>query len=126
MSMNGKSTETFGRLDSWEEECRGVNLMYSQRQFAPDDGYRVLPIQERIFPSLTKCCKIILHHDSDSVLDYPIVPALPAPTLSTCNEILPSLAAISAEVPYRVPAHLDLNRIRNILSARRSASEDHL
>ncbi|PVH81924.1 hypothetical protein DL98DRAFT_530682 [Cadophora sp. DSE1049] len=66
---------------------------------------------------------------SEYVRKYPVLPGAPTPAAqepSAENEILPTLAAISAEALYRVPAQLDLERIRNILTARRSAAEDHL
>jgi hypothetical protein len=37
-----------------------------------------------------------------------------------------SVAAVAAEAPYRVPAHLDLQRLQSLISARRSAAEDHI
>ena len=38
----------------------------------------------------------------------------------------PSLASISLEAPYRVPAHLDFARLRALVAAERSAAEDHV
>ncbi len=38
----------------------------------------------------------------------------------------PSLASIAAEAPYRVPAHLDLARLRSLVAGERSAAEDHV
>lgn len=44
----------------------------------------------------------------------------------TEGEFLPTLATFAAGTPYHLPATLDFNRIRTIISAKRSASEDHL
>ncbi|KAL2075053.1 hypothetical protein VTL71DRAFT_8833 [Oculimacula yallundae] len=131
--MDGETADTYGRLASWNDDIDTVHLMFSQRQFTPGDGLRVLQIQDRIYPFLIKCCELILHDlaGAGSLLDpnFPTTlqtttAADPAPT--GVNEILPTLATISAEAPYRIPANLDLERIRGILAARRSAAEDHL
>ena len=42
------------------------------------------------------------------------------------TDLLPSLATIRAEAPYRLPANLDLERLRGIFAARLSAAEDNL
>lgn len=132
--LDGDTLETYGKLVSWEEDKEAVNLMFSQRQFTPGEGLRVFEIQERIYPFLIKCCELILHDLADSglLLDdkFPIVRedlAVDAQSTSLAEgEILPTLASIAAEAPYRLPAKLDLQRIKSIIAAKRSASEDHL
>ncbi|KAF4628292.1 hypothetical protein G7Y89_g9859 [Cudoniella acicularis] len=101
-------------------------------QFSPGDGVKVFELQEKIYPFLIKCCELILHDlvESGSLFDeqFPIVSetaaAMESP--SAVTEILPSLASISAEAPYRLPADLDLEHLRGILATRLSAAEDHL
>jgi hypothetical protein len=131
--MDGDTAETYGKLVSWEDDKNALNLMCSERQFTPGDGLRVFELQEKIYPFLVKCCELILHDlvESGSLYDekFPIISETAATTKSvpsTATEMLPSLAFISAEAPYRLPANLDLERLRGILAARLSAAEDHL
>jgi hypothetical protein len=133
MFMDGGTPETYGRLVSWDDDEEAANLMYSSRQFFPGDGLRVFELQEKVYPFLVKCCELILHDliESGTPFDerFPILPdSSPIkesrPPAST--EILPSLATISAEAPYRLPANLDLDRLKGILAARLSAAEDNL
>ncbi|TVY91154.1 hypothetical protein LAWI1_G003284 [Lachnellula willkommii] len=131
--MDGETPETYGKLVSWEDDEEGALLMFSQRQFTPGDGLRVLELQEKVYPFLVKCCELILHDlvESGSLYDdqFPIVQADAAASQtdsSTITEILPSLASISAEAPYRLPANLNLDRLSGIFAARLSAAEDHL
>ncbi|TVY81496.1 hypothetical protein LSUE1_G004095 [Lachnellula suecica] len=139
MFMDGETVDAYGRLVSWDEDPKAADLLFSQRQFAPGDGLRVFELQERIYPFLIKCCELILHDLVESgslfngqvsaVSEIPTTTKLlpvesPAPAAIT--EILPSLASISAEAPYRLPASLNLDRLRGILAARLSAAEDHL
>ncbi|XHF98391.1 hypothetical protein AWENTII_001944 [Aspergillus wentii] len=54
-------------------------------------------------------------------------PAQPEPpALSTAESGISSLAAVTAEAPYRPPARLDLARLERLIAAKRSASQDHL
>jgi hypothetical protein len=131
--MDGETTDTYGRLVSWDENTQAVDLLFSQRQFSPGEGLRVFELQEKIYPFLIKCCKLILHdlEESGSLFDdqFPIV----SETVTALNsqptavtDITPSLATISVEAPYRLPSNLDLERLRGIFAARLSAAEDHL
>lgn len=135
--MDGDTPETYGKLISWRENEEAVNLMVSQRQFSPGEGLRVLELQDRVYPFLVKCCELILHDfvESGSLFDDHQVPVSEATTTmattktansSSASTVQPSLASISAEAPYRLPANLDLDRLRAILAARLSAAEDHL
>jgi len=131
--MDGETTETYGKLVSWDDDEKAADLMFSQRQFTPGDGLQVFELQERVYPFLIKCCEFILHDlvESGSLFDdqFPIVSETPPATAAeppAVIEIQPSLASISAEAPYRLPANLDLDRLRGILAARLSAAEDHL
>lgn len=52
-------------------------------------------------------------------MGFPIVPENDAtPEVPSEVEILPTLASISLEAPYRLPASLDLDHLRAILAAR--------
>lgn len=133
--MDGAKTETYGKLVSWDDDKDAADLLFSQRQFSPGEGLRVFELQEKIYPFLVKCCELILHDlvEDGSLLGGEV--AIPSETStaaaktsepSSVTEILPSLATISAEAPYRLPANLDLERLRAIFAARLSAAEDNL
>lgn len=38
----------------------------------------------------------------------------------------PTLAAMAAEAPYRVPANINFDQLQAVIAARRSAAEDHI
>ncbi|QSZ29954.1 hypothetical protein DSL72_004472 [Monilinia vaccinii-corymbosi] len=133
--LDGDKVETYGRLVSWEEDETAADLMFTERQFSPGDGLKALELQEKIYPFLIKCCELILHDlaQSGALLDGNIPTGItlestitPEPTSPSVTEILPSLASISAEAPYRLPANIDFERLRDILAARLSAAEDYL
>lgn len=54
----------------------------------------------------------------------PIQPEPPA--VSTLETGLSLLATVAAEAPYRLPASLNLSRLKAIVAAKRSAAEDHI
>lgn len=133
--LDGDKVETYGRLVSWDDDATAADLMRTERQFSPGDGLKALELQEKIYPFLIKCCELILHDlvQSGALLEGDIPTAVtgnsvvaPKAVPSTVTEILPSLATISAEAPYRLPANIDFERLRDILAARLSAAEDYL
>ena len=94
---------------------------------------QVFELQEKIYHFLIKCCEVILHDLVDSGLLYddqfPIIPETIATTASDPSAVAEkaqSLASMSAEALYCLPANLNLDRLRGILAARLSAAEDHL
>ncbi|KAF7920988.1 hypothetical protein BELL_0534g00060 [Botrytis elliptica] len=133
--LDGDKVETYGRLVSWDEDDAAADLMFTERQFSPGDGLKAFELQEKIYPFLIRCCELILHDftKSGALLDANIPTGIapdpvvaPEPTTAAVTEILPSLATISAEAPYRLPANIDFERLREIFAARLSAAEDYL
>ncbi|CAD6445774.1 097abc67-9730-4319-8d27-0b8dd73a7e21-CDS [Sclerotinia trifoliorum] len=133
--LDGDKIETHGRLVSWEEDDAAADLMFTERQFSPGDGLKAFELQEKIYPFLIKCCELILHDfvTSGALLDGNISTGITPEPLATpdlappaVTEILPSLATISAEAPYRLPANINFERRRDIFAARLSAAEDYL
>ncbi|KAM0171854.1 hypothetical protein ACHAPF_007881 [Botrytis cinerea] len=133
--LDGDKVETYGRLVSWEEDNAAADLMLTKRQFSPGDGLKAFELQEKIYPFLTRCCELILHDfaESGAFLDAsiptgittdPIVP--PRPTPSTVTRRLSSLAIASAEAPYRLPANIDFEDLRETFEARLSEAESYL
>lgn len=131
MLLSGQRTpQTYGKLVSWEEHGEAFNWMNSGFQFHPGDGLLVLERQQAILAFLVKCCHLLTRDIPVGSLVDSSIPVQPEP-----ESILPglanegpyqSLANVAAEAPYRVPAHLDLQRLQSLISARRSAAEDHV
>ncbi|RDL38913.1 Uncharacterized protein BP5553_03253 [Venustampulla echinocandica] len=140
MFLDGDSVDSYGKLVSWGEDEKALDYLFTRLHFTPGDGLRVFEIQQRIYPFLVKCCELILHDlvEAGSLLDTPIIEpesvsavqmadlAIEPETVPPAGEILPTLASISAEAPYRLPANLHFNRLKSIIAAKRSAAEDHI
>ncbi|KAI1139329.1 hypothetical protein F5Y05DRAFT_424959 [Hypoxylon sp. FL0543] len=129
MILNGATNaQEYGKLVSYDDNPDAFVWMYTRKQYLPGEGLLILEAQERLLAFLLKCCKQILHD-------------IPADTLTTDAfniQLEPPwqperssggfnyLAVMAAEAPYRVPAHLNLERIEALLDARTSAAEDHI
>jgi hypothetical protein len=130
--MNCETPQTYGRVVSWDDDPSVANVMFEQRQFSPGEVLRVFELQAKIYSFLVKCRELILHNFvvSGSLFgeNFPTIPesSVAKATSATTTDMLPSLASISAEAPYRLPVSLDLERLRAIIAARLSAAEDHL
>ncbi|KAF7590995.1 hypothetical protein BBP40_002189 [Aspergillus hancockii] len=128
MMFTGRTTpETYGQLVHWDDDERAYDWMVTRRGMHPGEGLLALEIQERLYRFLVECCMSLLcDHTRESILqdDIPVQPE--PPTLSLAEPGLNSLTLITAEVPYRLPASLDLSRLRSIVAAKRSAAEDHI
>lgn len=126
MMFTGRDTPAkYGELLSWDDHEDAFDWMFTQRGVHPGEGLQVLEIQERLYGFLLACCRDILHDASDEdLVSAPVQPE--PPRLSTAEPGIDSLAAVTTEAPYRVPAHLDLRRLQGLVTARRSAAEDHI
>ena len=128
MLLSGQSkAKYYGQLVSWEDHDKAFEWMISGFEFQPGMGLLVLERQQKILDFLVKCCHLLLQDMTASSLINESVPIQPEPSPILVNEIAyQSVTAVTAEAPYRVPAHLDLQRLRSLISARRSAAEDHV
>lgn len=89
------------------------------------EGLLSLEIQAGTYKFLVKCAKLILHD---------IKPALfftaahqPEPNVEHFAGLgYQSLAGHTLESPYRIPQALDLERLKVLVSGRRSSAEDHI
>ena len=117
----------YGVIRSWDDFDADWKVI--AKQFLPGEGLLILEAQERLYEFLVAVCEEILHEiPQDALTDPKLYPSLPPPQLKSETEVtgFESLAVMSAEAPYRLPAKLDLTRIRSLLEARRAAAEDHL
>lgn len=129
MILNGETRpEEYGRILAWDENPHAHDLTTTGKQFLPEEGFTVLEAQERLLSFLVNCCHQILHDISKDSMTSDAYPIKPQPQLTTEADStgFDSLAVVMAEAPYRIPAELDLEHIEALLSARRSAAEDHL
>lgn len=129
MILHGaKDAQEYGKLIAWSEHPDAFDWMHTRKQFLPGEGLVVLEAQDRILAFLVKCCEHILHDIPPDTLTTDAFSIQSEPSLKSEKEAdgFESLAVMAAEAPYRLPAHLDLDRIELLLRAKVSAAEDHL
>ncbi|KAI0135118.1 hypothetical protein F4814DRAFT_399921 [Daldinia grandis] len=129
MFLHGaRNASEYGKLWEWSEHPNALDWMHTRKQYLPGEGLLVLEAQEKLMKFLVTCCQYILHEIPADNLTADIFPLQPEPHLKTGKETngFDSLAMMAAEVPYRLPARLDLRRIELVLGARLSAAKDHL
>ena len=126
MMLRGQTTPgDYGKLLSWETDDRAREYYHSGVQQSFGVGLIVLAIQDTTFSFLTDSCCALLQDHPAKLRKGDVKPA-PAPIESIWTK-RPSMASIIAETPYRVPPlDPDLDRIRAILAAKRSAALDHI
>jgi hypothetical protein len=89
----------------------------------PGRGLMALKIQQRIWSFLVTWSEVLLK-DLSPLTEGEIV-SNPGPPTSQ-ETAFTSLEVIAMEAPYRVPARLDLTRLKAITYAERNLKEDHL
>lgn len=125
--LDGQVAETYGKLDSWNDNDKAFDMMLSGLGCQPGQGLAILEMQQRTYGFLVDCCQIILHDLDPSSLTGDQIPIKPEPpAISGDPAEWPTLASIAAEAPYRVPAHLDFGRLKAVIAAKLSAAEDHI
>ncbi|KAF4989774.1 hypothetical protein FDECE_14598 [Fusarium decemcellulare] len=129
MILNGvTSVEEYGALLDWDSHEDAFDWMHTRKQFQPGEGLLVLQAQERLMGFLVECCVQVLHDIPQNTMMSDKYPVQPEPHLRTERETsgFDSLALMAAEAPYRLPAQLDLERVESLLTAKVTATEDHL
>ena len=93
----------------------------------PGEGILILEIQQRLLAFLVQCCELIMSDMLPEALRDESTPIQPDPgPVITDPTAWPTLATLRTEAPYRVPAHLDFQRLQAIITARFSAAKDHI
>jgi hypothetical protein len=125
MFLDGEDIETYGRMVAWDDDDSAFDLMMSQRAFQPGEALLILEIQEKVLHFLVQWSQLVLHDiaAADLVDAYPVKPALDPPK---STEEWSSIATLAKEAPYRLPAQLDINRLKAIFAAKLAASVDHV
>jgi hypothetical protein len=136
--------ETYGKIVAWQERPFGFTdddafeLMWSGIGWQPGDGLLILEIQETVLRFLVKCAELILH-DLLPLKAPPIPvrlfsPERPKSETPSSSPITPipsdsswaSVAAATAEAPFRVPLQFDFEHLQRLVDARRAEAEDYI
>ncbi|KAG0651258.1 hypothetical protein D0Z07_1847 [Hyphodiscus hymeniophilus] len=126
MLFEGESVEMYGRLVSWDDHEDAMEMVSAGLAHLPGEGLFILEIQQRILSFLNGCARAILHDmDADALISKDL-PIKPEPQLIVDSADWPTMAAMAAEAPYRVPAQIDFNRLRSVIDAKRSDAADHI
>ncbi|KAG0043471.1 hypothetical protein BGZ83_011355, partial [Gryganskiella cystojenkinii] len=128
MMLTGRnSPDAYGQLYSWKEHKESEDWIKTGKGELAGKGIQILLVQERVYSFLLECCLQILQDKSRESLETDTCPIEPEPPALSFEEgNVKSLAAISAIAPYRLPASLDLRRLRDLVEARKSAYEDNI
>jgi hypothetical protein len=114
---------TYGELVSWDDDEDAFEYLMNGVGMQPGHGLKALEIQQHIWSFLVTWCNVILK-DVPSLTKGEILPDPGPPTSQETT--FTSLEVIAMEAPYRMPAHMDLIRLKAITFAERNAKEDHL
>lgn len=119
--------ENYGKGVAWSNDHRAFQWFESGAGLLPGEGLLILKIQQRILEFLVKCYELILRDFSSNISRERADLTKKEPLhLSSDSNTRVSLASMIAEVPYRIPGRLDLKRLKAIITARRSAAQDHV
>jgi len=126
--LRGQTTpKTYGQLVAWDADDEAFDLLQTGIGFHPGHGLQVLETQQEVLHFLVKCCTIVLQDLPPGSLTGNDVQIQPEPPLLLRDESeWPSLAAIAAEAPYSVPAHLNFKHLQGIIAGKHSAAIDHI
>jgi hypothetical protein len=124
---NQTTPEMYGKLIPWGWKLLGLAPMLYGLGAQPGEGLLALEVQETLLSFLVKCSESILQ---DLLPLQPTIEPRPAllapPSIIQHHAEWPSVAAVVAEAPYRVPIQLDFERLQALVSAKRSEAEDHI
>lgn len=129
MTFHGEqSPETYAKLVECSLSNDTKHSIVSLAGVDPGYGLKALKIQDRILEFLVDCCRAILQHVRDPMLAQVapnLGPPKPAP-LKTANEAYASIQSAANEVPFRVPAQVDFQRILALLTAEKDQLEERI
>jgi hypothetical protein len=121
---NRKTPETYGEVITTEGKTESFVKLNG---WGTETGLEILEMQQRIMRFLLDCCKAIMHDFAPDTLTSHAFPVLPAVVLpKETADGFASLAIMAQETPYRVPAHMDLERLELIIETHKSDVEDHI
>ncbi|KAI5859433.1 hypothetical protein GGS23DRAFT_585385 [Durotheca rogersii] len=124
-----RSPETYGQLVSLDEEPNSFDWVIKRVALLPGEGLRALEIQSRLYSFLVDVTRAILHDMTTESLTDPALAVQPEPPIVSANSNssnTTSLSVTALESSYRLPARLDLSRLKLAVEAKLSEAEDHL
>ncbi|KAI5275927.1 hypothetical protein E4T47_01103 [Aureobasidium subglaciale] len=123
MSLHGqRSPRSYGSL-----VLRNTgNRIEEELRMEPAVGLQVLEVQDRVLDFLVKCCRLVLHDMNLDQLN--LIKTKPAPPpIQIKSTLREQTVTTMAEIaPYRLPQKLDMQRLRQLISARRDEAEEHV
>ena len=126
MFLSGRTTpQTYGELVP-NNGNDAINLEMAGITQSPGDGLLVLEIQEKLLRFLVRVAELILHDQFPIKGPIQIPDEFSLAAKLPCDPHWPSIAAATAEAPYRVPVQMDFVRLNSLLTAKRTAVEDHI
>ncbi|KAH6652624.1 hypothetical protein BKA67DRAFT_646685 [Truncatella angustata] len=115
----------YGELAENKEKDCGTDCNFNTNV---DDAIIILQIQQRVYQFLVSICRQILQDvtkaGKDLIQDFEALEKPPVFELETGN--LTSLEAAAIRAPYRVPVKIDIQRMVDMVKAKKHAAEDHL
>ena len=124
---NQITASTYGRLLSHKDNPLAAEMLDLGTGQDPGLGLLVLELQEKLLQFLVQCAQLVVHDLLSTGLTT-IIPAplsLSPPVVGTDTE-WPSVAAVAAEAPYRVPSSFDFDRMKSLIEAKRAEAEDYI
>ncbi|KAG9659514.1 hypothetical protein KCU64_g3805, partial [Aureobasidium melanogenum] len=95
--------------------------------FGTGEALLILEIQQRIWRFLLASAKIIIHDlVVQPVQDSTCAHESQPDPLPTTESTFVTMASSTVDAPYRIPAQLELSRLKSLVSAKRSAVADHI
>ena len=123
---NQITASTYGRLLSHKDNPHAAEMLHLGTGQDPGLGLVVLELQEKLLQFLVQCAQLIVHDLlSTGLTNIPAPLSLPPPVVGTDTE-WPSVAAVAAEAPYRVPSSFDFGRMKSLIEAKRAEAEDYI
>lgn len=125
MFLDGLDVSSYGRLVSWDDDEEAMMRCMRGLAHQPGEGLWILEIQQSVLKFLVGCCHKVLHDFEPNGLIQDAAVKPEPPPIGDSSE-WPSLAAMAAEAPYRLPAQLDFSRLKALVAARMLSAEDHV
>jgi hypothetical protein len=120
-------TDKYGCLMEWDTEADALTSIQKGDTVHPRVGIQILSLHYSLIAFLDLFVWEIVGDKMKSPLSELSKEEIrDLPPLSNGDDEYRSLGSIIREDPYRVPQHLDLGRLRRLVSARTNEAEDHI
>lgn len=124
--LDGHSYDQYAQLIQWSSLDEQQQSLRAGRTVHVDQGMQILLLQHQILNFLVRCTiqlvEDVFVQDPHSSLVTP--PEPPALTSNTSGQTL--LHIVAREAPYRLPAALDFTKLKELTSAQKFQSKEHV